>query len=63
MMPKYKSNKGKKVKVVNVVTPEQVISSLKNNGVIFEENKRPFSSEDNNIASILGKYEERVIIK
>ncbi|WP_455919507.1 hypothetical protein [Priestia megaterium] len=60
-------NKGKKRAMSNspmaIVTADQVILNLKNSGVVFEENTKPFAKNDNNYASIMGNYEKRVVIK
>ncbi|MCR8867463.1 hypothetical protein [Peribacillus frigoritolerans] len=45
------------------VTADQVILNLKNLGVVFEKNTKPFAIKDNTYASAMGNYEKRLVIK
>ena len=48
---------------IPIVTADQVISNLKNLGVVFEESTKPFGKKDNNYPSAMGNYKKRLVIK
>jgi len=45
------------------VTHEQLMKTLRNMGVKFEQTSKPFSKDDNKHTSIMGKYNKRIVIK